>query len=130
MTNSPYQPERGPQTTGAERRAWIRYPCERETLCQPYTQDNDELWWPAAVRDLSAGGVGLLMTRRFEPGTILSMELASGPDGAARQLLVRVKHATTRTARGWIVGCEFFSPMGEDEIADLLGTDRPPESGS
>jgi hypothetical protein len=119
VSERPIQPKRAPQATGAERRAWVRYPCERESVCQPYTQEKDELWWPAQIRDISAGGVGLLMTRRFEPGTILSIELATGIESPARQLLVRVKHASTRNGQGWVVGCEFFAPLSDDDLSAL-----------
>lgn len=102
-----------------ERRAWVRYPCERESLCQPYTQEKDELWWPAELRDLSAGGASLRLSRRFEPGTILSLAWAAGAESPARQLLLRVRHAT-RDDRTWIIGCEFLGQLSEEDLAALL----------
>jgi hypothetical protein len=65
------------------------------------------------------------MTRRFEPGAILTLELSARSESPARQLLLRVKHATMSRARGWIVGCEFACPLCDDELKAILDADRP-----
>src|SRR5581483_8607426 len=50
-----------------ERRAWVRYPCAGDTSCLPIVAAPDSQW-PGQVVDLSAGGVGVLLPRRFETG--------------------------------------------------------------
>ena len=112
--------ERTSQTTGTERRARVRYSCDVESVCQPYSQNEDELWWPAQIRNVSAGGFGLLLNRRFEPGAVLSLEWSRGTEGSSRQLLVRVRHATHGPDQGWILGCEFLAPLSDEELTALL----------
>jgi hypothetical protein len=102
-----------------DRRAWVRYQADAETVCQPYSAGEDDLWWQARVRDVSAGGVGLLLSRRFEPGAILTIDLWAGAGDGSRSLLGRVRHAT-RHGTEWLVGCEFLWTLGDDELHALL----------
>jgi hypothetical protein len=64
-----------PQT---ERRAWVRSPKDEEAWCQPTGRAEVDTAWLGRVRDISTAGVGLSMTRRFEPGTTLVVELRNG----------------------------------------------------
>src|SRR5438270_10692250 len=57
-----------------ERRAWVRYVSDLTAACLTGDLRND-VGWPARVRDVSAGGIGLLLRHRFRPGTHLSLEL-------------------------------------------------------
>jgi hypothetical protein len=72
------------------------------------------------VRDVSCGGLGLLVTRRFEPGTILRVKLASAGSSRHRIYLVRVVRVQTHSPKTWIVGCVFPCRLGEDEVQSLL----------
>jgi hypothetical protein len=74
------------------------------------------------VRDVSAGGIGLLLRHRFRPGAFLTVEV-QGPAGACRPLAVRVVHATpVNPGDGlcWLVGCILLEPLGEEELRALL----------
>jgi hypothetical protein len=105
-----------------ERRAWIRYPTDRDTFCRPGTGRKDrDLWWQAEVRNLSAGGIGLVLNRRFTPGTILSVELPSANQGPVILLLARVVHATAQADGGWLIGCEFATRLRDDDLQALTG---------
>jgi hypothetical protein len=63
--------------------------------------------------------VGLVLDRRFEPGTLLIIELSEKAKGRVRALGVRVVHATQRETR-WIIGCKFVSPLNEEELQTLV----------
>jgi hypothetical protein len=95
------------------RRASARHRCGRGGACRTLPACHDERWL-ATVRDISAGGVGLLLSRRFEPGVLLAVELPEGE--SARSVLARVAHATARGRGEWLVGCRFLSPLDEDEL--------------
>jgi hypothetical protein len=104
----------GPSPT--QRRASARRRCGRGGSCRTLPADR-EGQWPATVRDISAGGVGLLLPRRFEPGVLLAVELPEGcPAGS---VLARVAHATVRGGGEWLVGCQFLTPLDEDELGLL-----------
>lgn len=103
-----------------ERRAWVRCTSDHETFCQPRTvRGEDELWWQGRVHNLSAGGIGLVLSRRFEPGTVLTIEVQGTPARPSLQLLARVIHATVRPGSGWLIGCAFAQELGDDELRSL-----------
>jgi hypothetical protein len=120
VSERPQHARRTSQATAAERRTSVRHPCAHESFCRPYTQDKGELWWPAQIRDISTGGVGLHMTRRFEPGTVLSLEIVAKGERPSQVLVVRVRHATASENNGWTVGCQFLTPLNDEELEALL----------
>jgi hypothetical protein len=95
-----------------ERRAWVRFPKDREVWCQP-TSPSDTAWL-GRVRDVSTAGIGLSMTRRFEPGTALIVELPQ------RHLLAHVIHATREENGRWTIGCTFDSALSQQELQKFL----------
>jgi hypothetical protein len=109
-----------------ERRAWLRFPNEQDIICHPVTgrpQDEPELAWLGKVRDISPAGIGLSMSRRFEPGAELIAELSVKRD-ASLLLPVRVIHATPDEKGQWIIGCEFIFPLSEEELQICLRAKR------
>jgi hypothetical protein len=109
---------------GADRRAAVRYPCSPESSsgddpCQPISTRRSEVW-SAAVRDLSTGGVGIVVNRRFEPGTLLSVELQDAAQTLSRILLVRVVRALRESNDRWLLGCAFTSKLTEGELLALI----------
>jgi hypothetical protein len=110
-----------------ECRAWERQPCDLRTACQPIAASRGhELSWPAKIRDLSPGGVGLVIERRFEPGVILFLELTSTTSGSPETLMARVIHATPLARHRWLLGCAFCSRLSPAKIQSLLGIAKPP----
>jgi PilZ domain len=108
-----------PASAGIERRAWVRYPCERETTCQPVSTSGGPQWTGLA-KDLSAGGIGLVLSRRFELRTLLTVQI-QGPDGQpSRPFWARVVHVHQRADGSWLMGCAFTSELSEDELNQLL----------
>jgi hypothetical protein len=106
-------------TAAAERRAAVRYPCEVEASCQDLTSSETELW-SARVRDISTSGVGLLSTRRFDPGTALRVEMQSEDQAFAYTLMARVIHAVPHSDTEWLLGCAFARSLTESEVRNLL----------
>jgi hypothetical protein len=72
------------------------------------------------VRDVSSGGLGLLVTRRFEPGTVLRVKLANSGPSRHRLFLVRVVRVQIHSPKTWIIGCVFPRRLSEDEVQTLL----------
>ena len=106
-----------------ERRAWVRHPCQHEASCQP-TEARSGVFWAAKVQNLSRGGVAMVLDRRFDIGTVLSMRLQGATPGSSRSVLVRVVHASLLTANPglrWLVGGAFVEPLSDDEFQELLG---------
>jgi serine/threonine protein kinase len=121
-----------------DRRAYVRYAVGVGSSCTINSslfdaqsqgdQPEPPAVWPLVVRDLSAGGVGILLARRCEPGTELSIELVTGPNRVIQSLSVRVVRVRKDTHGHWVHGCQFLTPLGEDELAmvfDHLGRPDP-----
>lgn len=94
-------------------RAWVRFPCEGETVFHSVLAAKHEKW-KAKILNISAGGVGLLVTRQFEVGTLLRLELLGGGGRPVNSVLARVAHATERPDGGWLLGCTFVSQLEND----------------
>jgi hypothetical protein len=98
-----------------------RYPLDLESACQPGASRNDrDLVWAATIRDISAGGVGIVLPRRFEPGTGLAIELPGQDGGAGETLLARVAHVQRLPEGGWLLGCSFLSELSDQELENVL----------
>ena len=74
-TNEP-QSEAARETVLPERRAWVRYGCELDVACRSKGPLKDA-GWTAKIRNLSRGGLGLVLRHRFQRGTQLVIELRS-----------------------------------------------------
>ena len=110
---------------GSERRAWVRHPLDVGTCGLIDTSvcgggpESVEMW-PLVVRDVSIGGIGVLLARRFELGTLLTIELPVGSSGSIRRLAARVVRIEPEKAGHWIHGCAFPAKLREDEVTELI----------
>ena len=113
------------KTPGSERRAFVRHPlgvgtfATVDTAIYGGTGETDELW-PLVVRDVSAGGIGVLLARRFEMGTELTIELTTGNESAPRMLAARVVRIEPEKNGHWVHGCAFRHPLSQDELDALV----------
>ena len=110
-------------TNDRERRAWVRLGSGQEVCCLPagsITTDESEAAWLAIVQDVSPCGIGLTMRKRFDPGSLLIIELAATPDEVTRDLPVRVVHAAQESRGYWIIGCAFASPLSQEELQKFI----------
>lgn len=108
--------------TAMERRAWVRYGSDLDAVCRASGAMKDA-GWTAKVKDISMGGVGLLMRHRFRPGTPLLVELKNKAGTVCRIVPARVVHvkpAGSQAEACWQVGCAFVSNLTEEEVKSLL----------
>jgi hypothetical protein len=105
-----------------ERRAFVRLASDLVSTCRTSGPGRD-VSWPGKVRDISLGGVGLIMQHRFRAGTALDVELRDPTGHLLRTVWVRVAHATATIVDGrtcWLLGCRFDQPLTEDELQALV----------
>jgi hypothetical protein len=76
--------------------------------------------WPLVIRDVSVGGVGLLLARRFEPGTELLIECGDGADPGPAKLSARVIRVQPEGHGHWVHGCKFENPLTDSELSGLI----------
>jgi hypothetical protein len=80
--------------TGEEdRRMRTRYPANVEVPCRPAGAD-DEATLQARVRNISLGGINLVVNRHFKPGDLLNVELPGAEGEPPNQVLACVVHVT------------------------------------
>src|SRR5437879_4451433 len=86
-------PEPGDASTPKDRRAFERYPIDLPTVCQPANARRArDARWSATVQNVSLGGIGLVLERRFERGTALAVELPDGDSDTFYATFVKVVH--------------------------------------
>jgi c-di-GMP-binding flagellar brake protein YcgR len=99
-----------------DRRAWVRLHSEQHAV---WIVEKANAAWLGIVRDISSGGMALILRQWLEPGTVLIVELETKA-GRPRRALVHVVHSTQDTDDRWITGCGFPSPLSEQELRDFL----------
>jgi hypothetical protein len=115
-----------PATSGkAECRVWERHSCELPSACQPLAARQDkDVSWQGQIRDISRGGLGLVLNRRFEPGTALVLELVFPGATEPQSLLIKVVHVRAMPGNQWVLGCSFLSRLSEERLQRMLGRDQ------
>jgi len=108
-----------PMHVGAERRQWIRHPCDLTAACRKIGTFADVAPWRGTVVDLCAGGFSLLTSRLIEPGVFLSVELQAQPPELTYRTLVQVIRSN-KTEAGWELACVFISSLAESKLRRLL----------
>jgi hypothetical protein len=101
----------------------VRLPKDQNVSCLTLPappEDEVETAWLDIVRDVSPGGIAVILNRRFEPGTILVVEVFK-PKEASESRPVRVSHATPDKDGRWIIGCAFAWPLSQEELRRFLG---------
>jgi hypothetical protein len=104
-----------------ERRTFVRLASNLAVSCRPAGRCL-EPGWLGTVRDISPGGVGLLLKHRFQPGTYLAVELRNGTGELLRTVRVRVVHAIAVLADGidcWLLGCAFDQSLNDEDFRGL-----------
>jgi c-di-GMP-binding flagellar brake protein YcgR len=110
-----------PASRYVERRAYVRLSSTLAATCRPPGRSL-EPGWLGTVRDISRGGVGLLLRHCFQPGTDLAVELRDVTGQLLRTVGVRVIHATAVRVEGshrWLLGCSFDQPLSDAEFQAL-----------
>ena len=97
-----------------EPRSETRYHCPRLARVSPQKGPKN-LSRLSIVKNISANGIGLLLTRPLDPGTLIDVELRS------RSIVTRVALVvhSSKQEDGWLVGCTFNNPLSDPELQQL-----------
>ena len=118
--------EPAPATPLIDCRIYERFTSDAPVTCQPPSaRGGDDLKWEARVRDVSAGGLCLVLRRRFEPGASLAIEMPGTDQEPGSTVFARVVRVKAEGGGAWALGCKFVSVLGDDELRPLLGPDVP-----
>ena len=125
-TSSGWQPGKT-QRPSIERRHAARYPCTLATLCELVTSIHPEETtaldqWPGKVLNLSTGGIGMLLDRRLEPGTILGAVLECLDRSFQCKAELKVVRCLRTSGNQWFIGAAFVVPLEKTALRKLLWT--------
>jgi hypothetical protein len=104
---------------GAEKRQTIRYKIDLETSCRLLAMVQGEPH-PVRVRNISAGGISLVLAHEVPPDELIEMELLNRPQMFLCKLQVRITYRVEHPSGDWIIGGAFTRPLSEEELKALL----------
>ncbi len=103
-----------------ERRASVRYSCRSDArLCFP-PPPGHEACVRATARDISTGGISLIVSQWFGQGTLVRIELQNGTRDAVRQINACVMHSTLLPDGQWFVGCAFLERLSPEDMGPFI----------
>jgi len=106
---------------GFDCRVTTRRTCNFQTSCEPTSVRGDrDIKWAATINDISVGGIGMVLQRRYEPGTGLTIELPDSASDTTYTVLARVVHVKKQRDGRWHLGCNFVSELSEEEVETLI----------
>jgi hypothetical protein len=89
--------------------------------CQPLAaRGGNDIVWPATIREISAERIVLLLKRRFEPQTHLSLSLPECDFCSTSCVFARVIRVEPLSDGRWVLDCVFITPIAEARLNALL----------
>ena len=70
------------------------------------------------------GAIGLVLARRFEPGTLLEVEIQLASQGFYRPILVQVLHVSAYAQGGWFIGGSSPKQLSDHDLITLLTLEK------
>lgn len=113
-----FQPESSTDTL-VERRAAVRYACDLDSRCRRFASGERD-FWAGQILNISTCGMGLLVCRKFEVGTLLGITVETTNPVAIHTYMARVANVRAESPNSWIIGCAFTTRLSEEELESLL----------
>jgi hypothetical protein len=110
-----------------DRRVRVRYPSNAETTLQ-HLNGVPQPRLSGRVRNISRGGIGLVVPRQFEPGAMLAVDLPSPEGQSSYTVLACVVHVSARPGGEWAVGCTFAQELTDAELRAFGGQRQKPST--
>jgi anti-anti-sigma factor len=104
----------------ARRRSDVRFRCGPELVCQVQVEGERPDRRPAKIRNLSAGGMCLILDHKIEPNAVVHLHLQHSTRRFAAQVPLRVIYTVQRLGGDHVVGGVFTRKLSEEERAGLL----------
>jgi hypothetical protein len=109
-----------------DRRLWVRCLTDVETSCRPAGDDNAR--FSCRVRNISRGGINLLLKAPLDSGTLLSIDFPAVADRPAYTVLGTVLHVTEQPSGEFAAGCTFACELNEADVRAFVTQRRPADA--
>jgi hypothetical protein len=116
VSSSPADPSKRQR---AEQRRWVRMPCQPGTRSFVVISEN-EYPWPAEVRNISPGGVGVVLARKLEPERTVLVDLHNEANGFRCQMPARVVYTADLPGGDVLHGLRFARQLSDLEVRGLI----------
>lgn len=100
----------------SDRRASERFLTNLEITCRP-ANAGPEVRLTGRIRNISLGGVRLVVDHRFDPGDLLTIELPRTDGRSTQSVLACVVHVSPMPGGHWSLGCNFSCELTDDDLA-------------
>jgi hypothetical protein len=112
----------------ADRRVHTRHACRLNSLCKPVGRHQTGRPWKGWIEDVSIEGLKLILNRRFEPGTLLAVEVDVSKEelvqvfnsAISRFFLVKVVRVIRRRDRKYTLGCLLVKKFNDDDLDNFI----------
>jgi len=103
----------------ADRRLWVRYPADLTAHVHMTADGTNDGRLSARVRDISVGGVNLLVDALFESGQLITVELPHSGGQGTSTVLACVVRVIPQGEGQWALGCVFARELTDEDLADF-----------
>jgi hypothetical protein len=103
----------------SDRRAAERFPVTANTTCEFAAPLGEDLG-PTRIKNVSTNGIGLLVSRPVQPGTMLTVAVVNKSKSFSKIMLVQVVHVTPSQGGTYLVGGQFVTPLTYQELTSLV----------
>lgn len=111
--------QRRPADAPPDKRGWVRFPCVTRATYRIVEEKPTEPE-QARVQDISPSGIGMVMSRRVEVGTLVTLELPGVRDETVVTVLASVARTSAGAGDDWVVGCTFSRELTDQEMQTLV----------
>ncbi|HEV2946229.1 MAG TPA: PilZ domain-containing protein [Gemmataceae bacterium] len=117
-----------PAEESSDRRNYLRHACRLNSLCRPAGRHQTGQPWKGWIEDVSIEGLKLNLNRRFEPGTLLAVEVDVSKEelvqvyhsAISRFFLAKVVRVVRRRDRKWTLGCRLVKKFNDQDLDTLV----------
>src|ERR1700722_2973857 len=103
-----------------ERRLWVRHPASLSTTVRP-TSNGRTLRISSRIKDISRGGVHLVVDHAFEPGQLITVELPLAGEEKTQSVLACIVRVNEESGGQWALGCIFSQELADEDLEGLGG---------
>jgi hypothetical protein len=100
-------------------RSFVRFPCNVKATYERVDDSGNETA-DAEVENVSATGIGLLLDRKLELGSLLNLHLRNPARTETRTILACIVHVTQRPDGKCLHGCNFIRELAESDMKALF----------
>ncbi len=117
MTPTPSPESNGHSQLPNERRVSPRHACRLEVYYETSTPSAGR---PAVLRDISAGGIGLVVGDAIPRGALVTVQLSRDGEEVLFRKSLRIKYARNEAPGSWAIGGSFDKQLTKKEMKQLL----------